>query len=131
MGFSRFWRIDSDEKKKLVLRAVGAFEVDFARHPMILSIEEERVEKSHDQRKAWHALLAEFGREVGYTRGQMKSVVKRELLGSEWVTLPGGRRYEIEASSEAEDRYGYSELIENTIAMAGEMGIRLEVKRKP
>lgn len=94
-----------------------------------LIIRQARKEKTHDQRKAWHALLTEFGKALGYTMPQMKEAVKRELLGSEWITLPNGKRYEVIPSSEAEDRYGYSALIDGTLRIAAENGVLLDVRR--
>lgn len=93
-----------------------------------IEVRQRRKEKTHDQRKAWHALLTEFGRHLGYTMPQMKEVVKRELLGSEWITLPNGKKYEVIPSSEDEDRYGYSRLIDETLRIAAENGVLLEVR---
>ena len=90
-----------------------------------LSIGPRRKEKSHQQRKKWHAMLEDMARQLGYTKPQMKEVVKSELMGSEWITLPSGRKYEVIPSSEDEDRFGYSELIEGTYRVAAENGIVL------
>lgn len=93
-----------------------------------LSIGPRRKEKTHTQRKTWHALLTEFGKALGYTMPQMKEVVKREIMGSEWISMPGGKKYEVIPSSEAEDLFGYAELIDHTIRIAAENGVLLEIK---
>ena len=93
-----------------------------------IEVRERRKEKTAKQRGAWHALLTEFGKALGYTMPQMKEVVKRELMGSEWITLPNGKKYEVIPSSEAEDRYGYNDLIEGTLRIAAENGVLLEIR---
>lgn len=95
-----------------------------------LTIGPRRKAKTHLQRKTWHALLTDFGRELGYTMPQMKAVVKQILLGTEWVRLPDGTSHEITQSSEDEDRYGYARLIDDTIRIADEQGVVLVIKDK-
>ena len=87
-----------------------------------------RKEKTHQQRKTWHALLTEFGQALGYTMPQMKQVVKREIFGAEWIKLPNGKEVEVIQSSEDEDRHGYANLIDHTLRIAAENGVLLEIK---
>lgn len=93
-----------------------------------VEIRQRRREKTHEQRRTWHVLLRDWGKEVGYTLKEMKQVVKRELLGTKFIEVHG-KKYEIFPSSEDEDRYGYSALIEATLRMAAENGVLLEIRR--
>lgn len=93
-----------------------------------VEIRQRRKEKTHAQRGTWHALLRDWGREVGYTLQEMKQVVKRELMGTSFIEVHG-KRYEIFPSSEDEDRYGYSRLIDDTLMLAAKQGIVLEIRR--
>jgi hypothetical protein len=93
-----------------------------------IEVRPRRKEKTHAQRKTWHALLSEWGRELGYTLPEMKNVAKRELMGTRWIKL-NGKDYEIFPSSEDEDRFGYSELIDGTLRLAAETGVLLDIRR--
>lgn len=93
-----------------------------------VEIRQRRREKTHEQRKTWHVLLRDWGRELGYTVNEMKNVAKRELMGTKVIEVRG-KKYEIFPSSEEEDRFGYSELIEGTLRLAAEQGILLGIRR--
>lgn len=92
-----------------------------------IEVRQRRKEKTHTQRKTWHALLTQWGKELGYTMPEMKNVAKRELIGTHWIKV-NGKDYEIFPSSEDEDKYGYIELIDGTLRLAAEMGVLLEIK---
>ena len=119
---------NSKERLSQVSRVLAVFTVDEA-DDIEVEIRPARKEKTQAQRRTWHALLTDFGKELGYTLPQMKDVVKHEILGSEWVTMPNGKRYEVLPSSEAEDRYSYAELIDHTLRIAAENGILLQIRR--
>jgi len=123
-GLLRHYRIDSLAKWDSILRLLMAMRPDVEKHPLELIVREEDKEKSHDQRKLWHAMLDQFARELGYWPEEMKQVVKRQFLGSKTITV-GGKDYEITPSSENLTRQQYSELIEFTFALAAEQGITL------
>ena len=82
-------------------------------------------DKTHEQRKLWHALLTKWGAELGYNAKEsttiLKDFVKLELLGEREVKV-GETVRKVPQSSEAEDKYGYSELIEKTIILAATHG---------
>lgn len=90
-----------------------------------------RKEKSHDQRKLFHALCVEAGRELGYTPGQVKGMVKEEYFGIDKITTKSGKTYTVVQSSEEADRLEYSELIECLLRWAAENGVLLETKVLP
>jgi hypothetical protein len=94
-----------------------------------LTIGPARKEKTHGQRKLFHALCAEFGREVGYTPGQVKAMVKEEHFGVDTVKLKSGKTYQVVQSSEDADRTEYSDLIETLLRMAAENGVLLDTRR--
>jgi hypothetical protein len=120
---------NSREKLMRVLSMLSSFLIT-EKDDIELEVRPRRKEKTHEQRKTWHALLTDFGKALGYTMPQMKEVVKREIFGSEWIQLPNGKRYEVIPSSEAEDRYGYAELIDHTLRIAAEQGVLLEIKSR-
>lgn len=92
-----------------------------------VEVRQRRKEKTHQQRKTWHKLLRDWGKEIGYTTNEMKNVVKRELMEVKVIEV-GGKRYEVFPSSEDEDRYGYSELIDGTLRLAAESGVLLQIR---
>lgn len=112
------------EQVSRVLQVLNLEEAD----DIEVEIRQRRKEKTHEQRKTWHKLLRDWGKEVGYTTNEMKNVAKRELMGTKVIEV-GGKKYEIFPSSEEEDRYGYSELIDGTLRLAAEQGVLLEIRR--
>lgn len=94
-----------------------------------LTIGPARKEKSSAQRKLFHALCKEAGDELGYTKGQVKEIVKREHFGTETITARNGKRYEVVQSSEEADREDYSALIETLLRWAAENGVPLDTRR--
>lgn len=125
----RVFRIgNSKDRMQQVARVLNILQLD-EQDDLEVEIRQRRKEKTNEQRRTWHALLTDFGKELGYTMPQMKDVVKREIFGSEWITLPNGKKYEVLHSSEAEDRYGYAELIDHTLRIAAEQGVLLQIRR--
>ena len=94
-----------------------------------IEVRPERRGKTGSQRGYWHAMLDELGKAFGYTPSQMKEVVKREYYGADIIKLPDGRKYEVVQSSEAEDREGYGRLIDFTLQLAAEQGVRIRDPR--
>lgn len=118
---------NSRDKWLRVLSMLASFLIS-EKDDIEIEVRPRRKEKTHSQRNVWHALLTEFGREVGYTKAQMKDVVKREFYGSEWIKMPNGKSYEVIPSSEESDRFDYSALIDFTLQLAAEQGILLQVR---
>lgn len=85
-------------------------------------------EKTDSQRNLWHKLLTEFGAALGYTAQEsttiLKDAVKAELLGTREVTV-GEHSHTVPLSSERQDRFNYSGLIEGTYRLAAQEGILL------
>lgn len=92
-----------------------------------IEVRPRRRDKTNKQRNVWHALLEEWGKELGYTKQEMKDVAKRELMGTHWITV-NGKRHEVFPSSEDEDRFGYSTLIDGTLRLAAESGVLLRIR---
>ena len=80
--------------------------------------------KTGEQRNWFHKLCQILGDECGYTKGEIKEMVKHEVLGTKQVTI-GGKTREVAESSEAEDRKGYSLLIDGIYRIGAEAGIVL------
>ncbi len=122
-----FYIGNAKSRMEQVARVLNVLPLDEA-DDVEVEIRQRRKEKTHLQRKTWHGLLRDWGRELGYTTNEMKNVVKRELMGTKVITVHG-KPYEIFPSSEDEDRFGYSELIEGTLRLAAEQGVLLEIRR--
>lgn len=118
---------NSKERLSQVSRVLAVFTVEEA-DDIEVEIRPRRKSITHEQRKTWHVLLRDWGKELGYTVNEMKNVAKRELMGTKVIEVRG-KRYEVFPSSEDEDRYGYSELIEGTLRLAAESGCLLDIRR--
>ena len=94
----------------------------------VLEIRPARREKSHDQRKLFHSLCKEAGKELGHTPGQIKDMVKQEYFGLDQITTKKGKTYTVVQSSEEADRFEYSELIECLLRWASENGVLLDTR---
>ena len=94
-----------------------------------LVLKPHKRDKTHEQRKLFHAMCGDVGKELGYTPGQVKAMVKEEHFGKDTITSPSGRKYEVVQSSEEADRPEYSELIETLLRWAAENGVPLEDRR--
>lgn len=124
----RVFRIgNSKDRMQQVARVLNVLTLD-EQDDVEVEIRQRRKEKTHEQRKTWHMLLRDWGKELGYTLNEMKNVAKRELMGTKVIEIRG-KRYEIFPSSEDEDRFGYSELIDGTLRLAAEQGVLLEIRR--
>ena len=91
---------------------------------MEVIIQEHKPDKTTEQRNWWHLLIGIMAKELGYTAGEMKSVLKNEILGQKEVEYQG-KTISREASSEELKKFGYSDLIEQTYRIASEVGIIL------
>ena len=86
-------------------------------------------EKTHDQRKLWHAVLNDMALETGYTPAQIKAIVKAEYYGPDKFKMPDGSTFEAIQSSEDEDRAGYSRLIDFTYQFCADHEINIADRR--
>jgi hypothetical protein len=118
---SKVFILRNDNKLDGVKRGLYAFlkglDLDKAKQ---VTITDYKADKSGEQRSWFHILCGEFGKELGYTKLQMKRVMLDEVFGTETVL---GK--EISKSSESLNREDYSTLIEQTYIKAGEMGVLL------
>lgn len=123
----RTFHIGNSREKLMRVLSILASLLVTDKDDLELSIGPRRKAKTNAQRNAWHAMLGEWGKALGYTVPEMKCVAKRELMGTHWVKV-NGKDYEIFPSSEDEDRFGYSALIDGTFRLAAEMGVLLEIR---
>lgn len=124
----QLWPINTKENKRLALNALTAVMGSEGKEVII----RKRLEnKTTDQRNWFHTICKLFGDECGYTQGEVKELVKREILGTSLIEI-AGRRFEVVKESEGEDRPGYAELIEGAYRIAAEAGVVLPnpIKRK-
>jgi len=80
------------------------------------------LDKTHEQRKKFHAICGDIGEEMGCTPGQIKAAVKQEHFGLDEFKV-GNKWYRIVQSSEDTDRLDYSALIETALRWAAENGV--------
>ena len=100
---------------KSIMKEDGLYDVKISKHV---------EDKSTEQRNFLHMLIGIMAKELGYTPAEMKSVLKREIIGCDEVEYKG-KTVEIEPSTEALKKYGYSEFIESVYVIAGGLGIVL------
>ncbi len=98
-------------------------------HVAEIIIRPARREKTHDQRKLFHAVCGDVGLELGLTPGQVKEMVKQDFYGFEKVRV-GRRVYKFVQSSEESDRAEYSRLVDFLYQWSAERGILVQDRRK-
>lgn len=146
MAWARRFRIGSREKWVAILRALASMSVDFTKHPAELVFRSEREEKTHGDRKLFHAACADIAPHWGLTPGQTKSKVKEDFYGVEVIVEPGrltdaemvafkgllaklGHYEVVVQSSEDSDREEYIRLIDHAYQMAAESGANVTDRR--
>ena len=82
------------------------------------------LNKTHEQRKKFHALCRDIGKELGLTPGNVKAAIKQEHFGIDEFKM-GNKWYRTIKSSEDADRIEYSELIECAYRWAAENGVAI------
>ena len=127
MAWRRSWRIDSQAKLARVLGGISAVAVN-PRRPFELILRDEHKDKTHDQRKLFHAICAEGAPQLGLTPGEAKQAIKEAFYGVE-VKVIMGRRYTIVQSSEDSDRPEYSGLIDFAYQWFAEGNVQIPDRR--
>jgi hypothetical protein len=84
-----------------------------------------RQDKTHEQRKKFHAICRDIGLELGLSPGNVKAAIKQEEFGIDEFKF-GDKWYRTVKSSEDTDRKEYSELIEAALRWAAEHGIYIK-----
>lgn len=146
MSWARRWRIDSRGKWRAILTALIDMSVDFARNPCELIVRNVREEKTHGDRKLFHAVCADIAPHWGMTPGATKTKVKEDFYGAT-VSIEPGRlsteelvafkrlldklgHYEVVVqSSEDSDREEYCRMIDHAYQMAAESEIQIPDRR--
>ncbi len=124
----RTYRIGGSRKRLLDLLSMLSNMLIKPEDDYQLTLGPARKEKSHAQRKLFHKLCTEAGKELGYTMGQIKEMVKEEHFGREEILAPNGKLYLVVQSSEESDRIDYSALIETLLRWAAENGVPLDTR---
>jgi hypothetical protein len=120
--------IDSKERRTFALSLIQGIRQEDC--PMEVTIEPYIEKHSDPQRALFHVAVRELSKETGYTEGEVKELVKKEILGTKIVKI-GNTEREVTCSSEYDDdgkprdKPSYSELIEGLYRIAGEAGIRV------
>jgi iron uptake system EfeUOB component EfeO/EfeM len=114
--------------KQVKINAIQAVKEIMGEDDMDVTIEPHREDKSAEMRGFWHFLLGVISQETGYTKEEVKELVKKALLGTKTIKI-GSIEKEVTESSEAQAKPSYSELIEGTYRIAAEAGITLPPAR--
>lgn len=83
--------------------------------------------RSNDQNSYFHALVALIAPHAGYTPEDLKEIIKSEFLGVREVTY-NGKLFAIPIPSSSLDKKQYAILLEKTIALAHQLGIKIPAK---
>jgi hypothetical protein len=90
-----------------------------------ITIKPHKRAKTQSQRGWFHKLCKIYGDEIGLNQGQVKDIVKAQILGWRHVTIRGVDIVVPDGSSEDLSRMEYSELIETLYRLAAESGVVL------
>jgi len=82
------------------------------------------LNKTHEQRKKFHAICRDAGLALGLTPGQVKAAVKQDYFGIDEFKVRD-KWYRMVKSSEDTDRIEYSSLIDAAYQWAAENGIAI------
>lgn len=93
--------------------------------PMELIGKPYKYDKTKEQRNWFHSLCRMFGKETGYTEGEIKDYVKQAYFGTKEVKIGKQVKVVADGSSEGLKREPYSELIETLYRLAAEAEIPL------
>ena len=113
--------IKTPEIKKNCLAAIMEIMGD---QNMEVIIQEHTDDKTREQESFFHVLCRELSRDTGYTEGEIKELIKQEILGTTVVKF-AGRAREVTSSSAKASRPQYSELIEGAYKIGAEAGVIL------
>ena len=127
MAWTRRGRVDSRARLLAVLSALGHTLVD-QQAPLEIILRTERKEKTHAQRKLFHAVCADIAPLVGLTPGGTKLKIKASFYGVE-IKGDDGVYYALVPSSEESDREEYSRLIDHAYQWAAEAGHHIPDRR--
>jgi hypothetical protein len=90
-----------------------------------ITVKSHRRAKTTSQRGWFHKLCKIYGGEIGLNQGQVKDIVKAQILGWKHVMVRGVDIVVPDGSSEDLSRMEYSELIEVLYMLASESGVVL------
>lgn len=94
-------------------------------NPLEVVIRDAEPEKTHEQRKLFHAICRDIARELGETPAHVKQAIKVDYFGVETFEV-GGKWYAMVQSSEEPGKREYSELIEFALRWGAEHGVMVE-----
>ena len=119
--------IDSKERRSFAANYIAHITAD----PLKEVIIQDHVEGHSDpQRGLFHAAVRELSKETGYTEGEVKELIKKEILGTKIIKI-GDIEKEVTCSSEYDDdgkprdKPSYSQLIDGLYRIASEAGITI------
>lgn len=87
-------------------------------------IQPHEEDKTAEQRNFFHLLCRELCATTGYSEGEMKELIKQEILGTTVIEF-AGRTREVTTSTETLNRKGYADLIEGAYRIGAEAGVVL------
>lgn len=82
--------------------------------------------KTSAQRRLFHAVCRDIGRDMGESPARIKHAIKVDYFGEESFQI-GGKTYVRVQSSEEPGKHEYSELIEHALRWGAEHGVYVEM----
>ena len=111
--------IDSEQKR---FRVIEQIQVLSPAIKWVVDIREYSPSKTNEQCAKWHAMRDEIAEYTGYSKKEMKAILKRELLEPTKVEY-AGKTYLMLPSISSMKKAELSELIEHTYRWCVERGI--------
>jgi len=127
VAWTRRWRIDS-RRRLIAIAGLISHTLVSEGAPLELILRTERKEKSHEQRKLFHAVCADIAPHWGLTPAGVKLKVKADFYGVD-IKLEGETYYAVVQSSEDSDRAEYARLIDHAYQLAAESGHHIQDRR--
>ena len=124
---ARHFFVHSAEHLRDVLEVLRGLDVS-KKKPLEIIVKEPSRDKSHEQRKLFHAICAEAAPQLGLTPNETKQLIKSEFYGVETRSI-GGKNYSFVQSSEESDREEYERLIAFALQFLAEQGIVIQFRQ--
>lgn len=87
-----------------------------------------KEKKTGEQEAFFHVLCRELSKATGYTEGEIKEYIKRDVFGQREIRI-GDRTTSVGISSSKLPREQYSELIEGAYRVGADAGVQLPAPR--
>lgn len=123
---NKLFTLRTDVIRQRVQMWLSSLQID-PEHPLEVVVRDHEPQKTHEQRKTFHLICREIGRELGHPPAQIKEAIKADWFGIETYQIKD-KWYSRVQSSEEPKRGEYSELIDFALMWGAERGVMVEIK---